>query len=309
MTLVLGVHSRDSMWVLVDRRLSYGGRRRPVDDAVKILDLETIDGRGLLAYAGLGATANGTEPSGWMSAVLRGRAGLTLEQALGILSVAATRELPNHLAQMPGPSPIIEHAIIIPAFVRGVGYRLYTIDNVINRKTNQHWYRYTRHESAQDRESRSPRICIGGTGGQYLSRRSKPWVRDLLRLINAHDRQRVSDLAVAQHLAALNYEAYEGVRDGSVGPRCIVVWRRRPDADHAPGAAHASYTGVTPDQDGLSIPTIANGMDVRSIAGLLFSHVQQRLANGYGMAALDVDRDEMNRQLAQLPSEPDEELR
>ena len=55
MTLVFSVHSRDSLWVVADRRLSYGGRRPPIDDAVKIMDLETTDGHGVLAYAGLGA--------------------------------------------------------------------------------------------------------------------------------------------------------------------------------------------------------------------------------------------------------------
>jgi hypothetical protein len=36
MTLVLSVHSRDSLWLMVDRRLSDGGRRPPSDDAVKV---------------------------------------------------------------------------------------------------------------------------------------------------------------------------------------------------------------------------------------------------------------------------------
>jgi hypothetical protein len=81
MTLVLSVHSRDSLWLVVDRRLSYGARRPPIDDAVKVMNLETTDGVGLLAYAGLGATPRGTQPSEWMSAVLRGRGGLTFEQA------------------------------------------------------------------------------------------------------------------------------------------------------------------------------------------------------------------------------------
>jgi hypothetical protein len=82
MTLVLSVHSRDSLWLVVDRRLSYGGRRLPSDDAVKVMNLETTDGVGLLAYAGLGATPQGTQPSEWISAVLRGREGLTFEKAL-----------------------------------------------------------------------------------------------------------------------------------------------------------------------------------------------------------------------------------
>jgi hypothetical protein len=50
MTLVLSVHSRNCLWVVVDRRLSYGRHRTPKDDAVKIMRLETADGVGLLAY-------------------------------------------------------------------------------------------------------------------------------------------------------------------------------------------------------------------------------------------------------------------
>jgi hypothetical protein len=109
-TLVLSVHSRDSLWLVVDRRLSYGGRRPPIDDAVKVMHLETTDGVGLLAYAGLGATSQGTQSSEWINAVLRGRERLTFEQALGVLSAAANKELPKYPARMPGGA----HFIIIP---------------------------------------------------------------------------------------------------------------------------------------------------------------------------------------------------
>ena len=146
MTLVLSLHSRDSLWLVVDRRLSYGGRRRPIDDAVKVMNLETTDGVGLLAYAGLGATPKGTQPSDWMSAVLRGRGGLRFEHALGILSTAANKELPKHLARTPSGA----HFIIIPAFVRNVDSRLYTIDNVVDSRTGKHWYRYTSHQRTAD---------------------------------------------------------------------------------------------------------------------------------------------------------------
>jgi hypothetical protein len=229
-TLVLSVHSRDSLWLVVDRRLSYGTPRPPVDDAVKVMDLETTDGRGLLAYAGLGATPRGTQPSDWMSAVLRGRGGLTFEQALGVLAAVANKELPKHLAWMPGGG----HFIIVPAFVRGVGSRLYSIDNVVDRRTKRHWYRYTSHQRTAEPGSPSARLAVGGTGGIYLSHTDRSWQRPFLSLVNAHDRGKVSDRLIADQLARLNYEAHQAVPDGSVGPRCIVVWRRRPDA--RPGA-------------------------------------------------------------------------
>ena len=305
MTLVLSVHSRDSLWLVVDRRLSYGGRRPPVDDAVKIMNLETTDGIGLLAYAGLGATSKGTQPSDWMSAVLRGRGGLTFEQALGVLSAAATKQLPRHLARTLGGA----HFIIIPAFVRGVGSRLYSIDNVVDRRTQRHWYRYTSHQRTAEPGSPSVRLAVGGTGGLYLAK-DRSWQRALLSLVNAHDRGKVSDHVIADQLARLNHEAHRGVRDGSVGPRCIVVWRRRPDARHDAGGGHQFYTGIDRDRDSAAIPTIANGMDVQAITGAFITQFQARVAShGFSPTAFDFDKDEMNRLLAELPYESDEKLR
>lgn len=309
MTLVLSVHSRDSLWLMVDRRLSYGGRRPPIDDAVKVMNLETTDGVGLLAYAGLGATSQGTQPSEWMSAVLRGRGGLTFEQALGVLSAAANKELPKHLASMPGGA----HFIIVPAFVRGVGPRLYSIDNVVDGKTGRHWYRYTSYQTTAALGSRPPRLAVGGTGGIYLAQKDKGWQRALLSLVNAHDRGKVSDYLIADQLARLNHEARQGVRDGTVGPRCIVVWRRRPDARRpASGGGHQFYTGVERDQGSDAIPTIANGMDVESIMEVLTPHFLTRLADhglGASLTTSDEEVAELNRLLAKLPSEPDEKLR
>jgi hypothetical protein len=306
-TLVLSVHSRDSLWLVVDRRLSYGPRRAAVDTAVKVMDLETIDGRGLLAYAGLGATPRGTEPSEWMSAVLRGRGGLTFEQALGVLSAAANKELPRHLARTPGGA----HFIIVPAFVRGVGSRLYSIDNVVDPRTRRHWYRYTSHQRTAEAGSPSARIALGGTGGMYLVSKYRSWARALMSLVNAHDRGKVSDHVIADQLAKLNHEAHQAVRDGSVGPRCIVVWRRRPDAkSSAPGGAHQFYTGGDRDGDSSAIPTVANGMDVQGLVGVVMTAFQARVAShGFSAAALDFDKDEMNRRLSKLPDEPDEKLR
>jgi hypothetical protein len=47
--------------------------------------LETTDDVAILGYAGLGATALGTKPADWMSAVLRGR-NLPLEKSLEVLA-------------------------------------------------------------------------------------------------------------------------------------------------------------------------------------------------------------------------------
>ena len=62
MTLIVTVNGPESIWLLADRRLSFGGNRKPRDDAIKILALETTDGVALLGYAGLGLTVRETEP-------------------------------------------------------------------------------------------------------------------------------------------------------------------------------------------------------------------------------------------------------
>lgn len=308
MTLVLSVHSRDSLWVVVDRRLSYGSRGPKVDTAVKVMRLETDDGVGLLAYAGLGATPRGTQPSDWMSAVLRGRGGLTFEQALGVLATAASRELPRHLTRIPGGM----HSIVIPAFVRGVGSRLYTIDNLVDRRTRRHWYRYTSHQRTAESGSPSARLALGGTGGLYLDQKGQGWQRALLSLANAFDRGKVSDHVIADRLASLSYEAHQNVPDGSVGPSCIVVWCRRPGARRlTSGGAQQFYVGTTRAEDSGEIPTIAGGMDVAGIFRVLMPGFLAWGATDFGRGTPSdfLDTDEITQQLANLPSEPDEKLR
>lgn len=265
-------------------------------------------GWALIAYAGLGATARGTQPSEWVSAVLRGRSGLNLEHALFILSTAANKELPRHLAQLSGGA----HFIIIPAFVRGVGSRIYTIDNVLDRKAGRHFYRYTSHQRTAEAGSPSVRMAVGGTGGYFLAQKRRDWQRALFSLVKAHDRGRVSDYLIADYLARLNHLAHLGVGDGSVGPRCIVTWRRRPDARRpASGGAHQFYTGIHREPNSDAIPTILNGMDVRAVVGALstqFQGLTPDLASS-GTSPFNLDPDELNRLLSELPSDPDDKLR
>lgn len=306
MTLVLSLRGRDTLWLVVDRRLSYGSHRPAVDTAVKVMHLETTDGVGLLGYAGLGATARGTQPSEWMSAVLRGRGGLTFEQALGVLSEVANKELPGHLAGLPGGA----HFIIVPAFIRGIGFRLYSIDYVIDGKTGKHWYRYTSHQPTVQRGLPRGQITLAGTGGIYLDSKGQYWRRPLRRLVKAHDQEKVSDHLIADQLARLNYEAHQEVRDGTVGPRCIVVWRRRPDARSGrSGGGHQFYTGTDRDDESNPVPTIVNGGDVAGLVNELWSMMQAQLGSRGPGATFDFDQDEMNRRLAELPDAPDEKLR
>ena len=138
MTLVLTVGTDRSIWLLADRRLS--SKSRPLrDDAVKAMTLDTTDGLAILAYAGLGATARGTEPSQWMSGILRGRP-LPLEQGAWRLGRCNATQLPRHLRFTPAA-----HSVVAAAFI-GQERRLYTIDLALSPDGQKKAFRYTRHQ-------------------------------------------------------------------------------------------------------------------------------------------------------------------
>jgi hypothetical protein len=173
MTLVVAVARPEAIWLLADRRLSFGGRP-PKDDGRKIMFLETTDGVAILGYAGLGATARGTEPADWMSAVLRGRK-LPLEQSLGVLADAMQKQLPRHMVRMPGNAGVAHH-VIVPAFL-GKEPRLYSIDLVFAADRKSYKFRYTRHVNPGG--CSTPQLGIGGSGAPHLMR-SDTWMRNLL---------------------------------------------------------------------------------------------------------------------------------
>ena len=162
MTLVVAATSKKSIWLMTDRRLYYHGRK-PKDDARKVLVLNSTDGLALLGYAGLGATAMGTEPSDWMAQVLRGRK-LPLEQSLSVLAGAVQARLPRHLDSLAGVGAPA-HNIIVSAFHNGEP-KLYTIDLLRPRGSNAYAFRYTRIVSRQVRgEQMTPRPCRRQTMG------------------------------------------------------------------------------------------------------------------------------------------------
>lgn len=287
---------------MADRRLSSPGRE-PRDDARKLLHLDAKDGAAFLAYAGLGATAAGTEPSEWMARVLRGRS-LLLEQYLVVLANAASRELPRNLVRL----PIRAHTIIVCAILRNEP-RVYTIDLFVS-EGGETFYRCTRHV-APDRKGVprvTPRIAMGGSGAMPLFSDRRNLTRELVRLVNAYERGRVSPETVADHLAMLNYRAYELMlqRDRSVSPTCIVVWRGRT-------GGHRFYSGTTCVESDGGFPTIANGMDVRAILEATGPMTREHMLAAWdamerGETAPELDVDRMNAELAMLPSEPDERL-
>ncbi|WP_299614946.1 hypothetical protein [Pelagibius sp.] len=309
MTLILGVTGSRSIWMLADRRLSYP-QRPPKEDGQKIMILEAKDGVAMIGYAGLGATALGTEPAHWMTRVLRGR-NFSLEHSLGVLAKAIQDRLPAHLVQTPQNS-VAAHNVIIPALV-GKEPRFYSIDLVFapDRRTYQFRYRRLRDTNSPVSQPRAPRVGIGGTGAQYLLH-DRRWFRELLRIIKVSDRGKVSRRAVANYLANLNQQVYlaaQGAGDESVGPRCIVACRIAKDGNQGGGGEHQCYTGGQRDPSTGFIPTITHGADLNALAAAIMPHSMKSLeAMLEGKPAPEVDTDAINEELKRLPREPDEEL-
>jgi len=259
-SLILTVGTKQSIWLVADRRLSL--RSRPVkEDATKVMVLETRDGIAILGYAGLGATTRGTEPSDWMNKVLRGRGALTLEQALGVLADAMRQQLPRHLQIMPrGPAA---HSLVASAFV-GEERRLYTIDMALSPDRRTIAFGYTRHqfEYSPRKIGKAPPFARGGSGA--LAGLHAGWRREALRLVKANERGQISPRVVADALAQLNYETHR--QDQFVGPNCIVIWRYRRDARVKWGGGYQAYVGTSPDGKGSGPPTLVSGLDMMAIS-------------------------------------------
>jgi hypothetical protein len=146
----------------------------------------------------------------------------------------------------------------------------------------------------------------------YFSRigltRTLAFQRDLFSLVKAHDRGRISDEVIADHLASLNYEVHQAYPD-TVGPRCVVVCRRRPGIRwQVPGGKAVFYTGLTRELSSPAIPTISNGFDVKAIAG----NFMEQMTNPDGTLkplGFRPDPEVEKQRLSRLPAGPDERLR
>lgn len=308
MSLILTINGPNTIWMLADRRLSSKGRTVK-DDARKVMFLETRDGVAIIGYAGLGATAAGTEPSDWMSAVLRGR-NYTISQSLWSLAQAAKAQLPRHLSFFARVYPRPSHHILATTFIDGeVGF--FTIDLILTKNRQKFDFRYTRHVTERPSQAKNgtPRFGIGGSGALYLVK-DRTWMRPLLHLVDAYETARISPRPVCDHLAALNFTVHSNLSDQTVGPRCVVAWRNRKGGVHKGGGGHQFYDGVALDPTSSSIPTIGNGMDISALIQIMMPHFMKSMDSAFsGGPAIELDKDEINADLARLPDKPDETLR
>ena len=205
----------------------------------------------------------------------------------------------------------VAHNIIVPALVHDKPV-LYTIDFVSSPDRTNYSFGCTRHVTGRllPAEPKTPRLAIAGSGAQYLVRRTKWWMRDLLRILTAYDREQLSATAVADHFAALNYEVHRNLESQTVGPRCIVAWRNGKDGPGRGGGGQHYYTNTTREPSSPSLPTIANGMDVRALAETMMPQfIRNAEAVAAGQPPTELNKDQINAELARLPDKPDENLR
>jgi hypothetical protein len=293
MTLVVAAAGNKSIWLMTDRRITYTDpRKEPRDDARKVLQLHTPDGVALLGYAGLGETPGGTEPSDWMSRVLRGRK-LPLEESLGVLTHAINCKLPDHLTRLPGSG----HYTVVPAFRNGES-RIYLIGLIRPRGSNRYNFQYNRLVGYERRQPQP--FVVTGSGEPHVLR-DRPRLRHLLRLIRAHDAGRITPPTVAREFAKLNHEVSR--TETTVGRRCIVCWRFQ-----SGGGAHQHFDGMQRElTGGLCLPSIAHGMDVGGLVKVTWQHMNLRL-DPSGHATFEIDVEGRSAAIAKLPDAPDERL-
>ncbi|WP_319825754.1 hypothetical protein [Thalassovita sp.] len=273
--------------------------------------VEVTDGIAMMGYAGLGATAFGSQPSQWVSNVLRGRHH-PLEQMLGIVADAMKREFIPHMDGIRDTQQR-RHSFIIPALLKD-RHHIYTIDMV--HTNGEYRFRYTRHIMGGALTPLQVTVPIGlaGSGAMPLLRRDH-WQRPLLRMVKAYNRKKITGRAVAEHLAQIAYSSYLETADGTVGPDCLVVWRNAKGSPHKGGGAH-DFFSHRQCVGGGSIPGITNGIDMSALVQIMmdemaphFEKVNAAWDRGEEPPKFDGRKKEINQRLAQLPSKPDEKLR
>jgi hypothetical protein len=79
---------------------------------------------------------------------------------------------------------------------------------------------------------------------------------------------------------------------------------------HKGGGGHQFYTHGLQDGNTPFLPTIVAGMDINAVVSVLKPRMSKLLeALRAGEPAQELDKDELNSEMARLPDQPDEELR
>lgn len=297
MTLIMSISTPKTIWILADRRLSYPGGAK-IDNARKITEIQTQHDVALIGYSGLGKTVNGTEPSDWVSNVLRGT-GFPIEHSLQLVADAMQREFPRHLTNMGTSTPSDQH-FLVPAFVDKEP-RIYTIVGRVNQDNKTLNYQFVRHKTAH---GATPRFAFTGSGAHTLAKFNGWKSANLRKLVKAYNVGRVTEATVADAMAEVNNYAHVNTADGSVGPSCIVLWRHSQG-----GGAHQFYENCKRIPDDTMLAGVANGIDVPALLKTILPEFLER-SNIFHQTGIfpPLDEEKLRSLTSKLPDTPDEFL-
>jgi hypothetical protein len=307
MTLALAAFTKNSIWLLTDRRLTHSSGC--VDDAgTKAIILSTGFDTALLGYAGLIRTALGMEPSVWMANTLTGRK-LTLEQSLSVLVDALKARVGPHLSGHITELCIVASAVVSgkPLFY-GIGIGRDSVG--ANRLIFQRFLP----EMGTRQINTTTLIKATGSGAVVLANAPEK-LRELRRVLRAHERGDMTARRVADYMASLN--AFIHSRTNSVGPSCIVIWRPVA-AGTGDGGAHLSFVGRSVEPSTPHVPHIMGGNDMNAFCNLMFARLisagkvpeslQPSLLRMRGTGNEVVNTGDLNAELAKLPDKPNDAL-
>lgn len=274
MTLTIGAITRDEIWMVCDRRLSFLDKG-PIDDAIKVFELVATDGVMLVSYAGLGITVGGMQPSEWLSNSLRNLE-VTINQALGLIADNVEKYFAPQMRTVAWSSP----------------FHWFHIVTRVGDQTSAYYIALARHPATGQihiekkvalvdlRRKRGPKKHIQVFGTTL----SKWEFRALCRALSERAGGRLSPSATAKQLGAVNFEVFSRLKEKTVGPRCVVVFK-----DKLGGGQTWFYTGTQQDRTTPGIPAVTQGIDMQA----LFAGVVQE-----GMARAKAHEAEMREAMA-----------
>lgn len=136
---------------------------------------------------------------------------------------------------------------------------------------------------------------FSGSGGRVLQDHINTWSRPLKKALEAHMRKRISDAAMARHLAELN--EFVAQRDLGVGPRCYVAWRH---VDSGGGTSGFKHGAPDRTRGTYGLPMISNGVDFEAVVHSLAKETMTE--HGFKTEPADLDR--MNAALQEIVARP-----
>ncbi|MFC6655691.1 hypothetical protein ACFQEX_09285 [Roseibium salinum] len=230
---------------------------------------------------------------------------------LDVIADAMKREFPPHLNSFRDVRDR-QHRFLIAAFV-GDRPCAYTIDLVYSQ--TGYVFRRGNHIMGETLQPLRipPPVGLAGSGAACLERQTD-WVRPTLSLVNAYNKKKISAVTVADQLARVAYFSHTEERK-TVGPGSIVIWRNSKKGLQKGGGSQLYYANNKSASASSNVPSIMRGWDMSATSDVLMRHVTPHLKKmleaaqkGAPKPNLDGLEEDINKELSQLPSDPDDKL-